>query len=139
MKELAHRALETALARGASYVDVRIMDIRQRFLSTKNGQTGQVRDSESFGLGVRVIAEGAWGFAATDELGDDSVDRVAARAVEIARASALAKKRDVQLAPEVKIVDRWESPCRIDPFSIPVSTCLELMLRWTGNYARSRA
>ena len=132
MKELAHRALETALARGASYVDVRIMDIRQRYLSTKNGQTGQVRDSESFGLGVRVIAEGAWGFAATDELGDDSVDRVAARAVEIARASALAKKRDVQLVPEVKIVDRWEGPCRIDPFSIPVSTCLELMLKVDG-------
>ncbi len=129
MKEFAQRALDTALACGASYADVRVMDIRQRYLSTKNGQTGQVRDSESFGLGVRVIAGGAWGFAATDELTGDSVDRVADRAVRIARASAMAKKRDVQLAPEVKIVDRWESPCRIDPFSIPVSTSLDLMLK----------
>ncbi len=57
------------------------------------------------------------------------VDRTAALAVEIARASALAKKHDVHLAPEEKIVDHWAAPCRIDPFSIPVSSCLELMLK----------
>jgi TldD protein len=53
---------------------------------------------------------------------------VAAYAVEVARASATAKKQDVQLAKESRIIDRWEAPCRIDPFSIPVSTCLDLML-----------
>ena len=74
MKEFAQRALDTALARGASYADVRVTDIRQRYLSTKNGQTGQVRDSQSFGLGVRVIANGAWGFAATDDLAAESTD-----------------------------------------------------------------
>jgi TldD protein len=129
MKESAERALDTALARGAGYADVRVMDIRQRYLSTKNGQTGQVRDSQSLGLGLRVIAEGAWGFAATDDLAAESIDRIAAGAVEIARSSALAKKRDVVLAPETKFVDRWESPCRIDPFAVPVSNCLELMLK----------
>jgi TldD protein len=129
MKDLAQKALETALVRGASYADVRVMDTRQRYLSTKNGETGQVRDSSSFGMGVRVIANGAWGFAATDDLTAESTDQVAACAVEIARSSALAKKRDVQLAPEASIVDRWESPCQIDPFAIPVSRCLELMLK----------
>src|SRR6516225_1039694 len=129
MKEFAERALDTALARGASYADVRVMDIRQRYLSTKNSQTGQVRDSQSFGIGVRVIANGAWRFAATDDLTAESIDRNAARAVEIARSSALANKREVRLAPEAKTVDRWESPCRIDPFVIPVSSCLELMLK----------
>ena len=129
MKEFAQRALDTALARGASYADVRVTDIRQRYLSTKNGQTGQVRDSQSFGLGVRVIANGAWGFAATDDLAAESTEQIAARAVEIARSSAMAKKRDVLLAPEGKYVDHWESPCRIDPFAVPVSSCLELMLK----------
>ena len=129
MKEFAERALDTALARGATYADVRIMDIRQRYLSTKNGQTGQVRDSRSLGLGLRVIASGAWGFAATDDLAAESIDRMAARAVEIAHSSALAKKSNVVLAPEAKFVDRWESPCRIDPFAVPVSSCLELMLK----------
>jgi TldD protein len=129
MKEFATWALDTALARAATYAEVRVLDTRQRFLSTKNGQCSQVRDAQSLGLGVRVIAAGAWGFASTDNLTRASIDRTAALAVEIARASALTKKHDVRLAPEEKIVDRWAAPCRIDPFSIPTSSCLELMLK----------
>lgn len=128
MKDIAGWALDTAKAQGATYADVRVVDLRQRYLSTKNGQPAQVRESQSRGVGVRVVAEGAWGFSATDDLTRASVDRIAAHAVEIARASATAKKRDVRLAKEPKIIDRWEAPCRIDPFSIPVSTCLELLL-----------
>ncbi len=129
MKESAQRALDTSAARGATYADVRVIDIRQRYLSTKNGQAAQVRDSESLGLGIRVIADGSWGFASTCYLDVTSVDAVAAQAVEVARASALCRKREVMLAPEGKVVDRWEGECQIDPFSLPVSTCLDLMLR----------
>ncbi len=129
MKQFGQRAIDTATAQGATYADVRVMDIRQRYLATKNGETAQVRESQSFGLGVRVVSQGAWGFAATDDLSGGGIDATAARAVEIARASALVKKHDVELAPEDKIVDRWEGPCRIDPFLVPVSSCLELMLK----------
>jgi TldD protein len=129
MKDIAQGALDTAKARGATYAEVRAVDLRQRYLSTKNGQPAQVRESQSMGLGVRVVADGAWGFAATDDLARASTDRTAAYAVEIARASATAKKHDVELANEPRIADHWEAPCRIDPFSIPVSTCLGLMLK----------
>lgn len=129
MKAFAIWALDTALRRGATYAEVRVLDIRQRYLSTKNGQCAQVRESQSLGLGVRVIAGGAWGFAATDTLTRANVDRTAALAVEIARASALVKKQDILLAPEEKRVDNWAAPCRIDPFSIPTSSCLELLLK----------
>ncbi len=129
MKDFAKQALDTAVARGATYADVRVVGIRERYLSTKNGEAAQVRESDSLGLGIRAIASGAWGFAATDELTHASIDRTAARAVEVARASALAKKHDVQLAPENKTVDHWEAPCRLDPFSVPVSTCLDLLLK----------
>jgi TldD protein len=129
MKEFATWALDTAVARGATYAEVRALDTRQRYLSTKNGQPSQVRESQSLGLGIRVIAAGGWGFASTDTLTRADVDRTAALAVEIARASALAKKHDVYLVPEEKIVDYWRAPCRIDPFSIPVSSCLDLMLK----------
>jgi TldD protein len=122
-------ALDAATSQGATYADVRVMDIRQRYLSAKNGATAQVRESESLGLGVRVIVDGAWGFASTDDLSRQGILAAALKAVEIARASALAKKHDVQLAPETKTVDHWEGPCRIDPFSIPVSSCLDLMLK----------
>jgi TldD protein len=129
MKDIARWALDTAKAQGASYADVRVVDLRQRYLSTKNGQAAQVKESQSLGVGIRVVADGAWGFAATDDLSRASIDRAAAKAVEIARASATVKKHDVQLAPESKIVDSWESTCRTDPFMIPVPACLELMLK----------
>ncbi|PYV19049.1 MAG: peptidase C69 [Acidobacteria bacterium] len=129
MKDLAQRALDTAVKKGASYVEARIEDVRQRYLSTKNGQPAQVRDSQSYGLGVRVIAKGAWGFAATDVLTPAGVDKAAARATEIAEASALCKKEDVRLAPEQKYVARWEAPCRIDPFTVPVSAVIDLLLK----------
>ncbi len=129
MKDLAQSALDTAVARGATYAEVRVMDLRERYLSTKNGRPAQVRESQSYGLGVRVVADGAWGFASTDDLTRPGVDKAAALAVEIARASALAKKQDVQLAPEEKHVDNWVAPCRIAPFSIPVSSCLDLLLK----------
>jgi TldD protein len=129
MKDFAKWALDTAVKRGASYADVRVVGNRERFLSTKNGETSQVRESDSLGLGVRAIANGAWGFASTDDLTRANVDRTAARAVEIARASALAKKHDVGLVPEHKTVDHWEAPCRIDPFSVPVSKCVDLLLK----------
>ncbi len=129
MKDLAQRALDTAMANGATYAEVRVENVRQRYLSTKNGQPAQVRESESHGLGVRVIAEGAWGFAATDELTSAGVDKAAARAADIARASALCKKEDVRLAPEQKYMARWKAPCRIDPFKVPVSAAIDLLLR----------
>jgi TldD protein len=129
MKDFAQKALDTAVAQGASYADVRVMDIRQRYLATKNGRPSQARDSESFGIGVRVIADGAWGFAATDDMTSASADKVAAQAVAVACASALCKKREAQLAPESKIQDRYAGPCRIDPFTVPVSECLDLMLK----------
>lgn len=129
MKDLGQRALDTAVARGASYADVRVISYHQRYLSTKNGQTSGVRDFESQGLGVRVIANGAWGFASSDDLTPEGLDRCAATAVAIARASALASKQDVVLAPEDRAVDRWESACRIDPFAMPVSACLDLLLK----------
>jgi len=138
MKDIAGWALDTAKAHGATYADVRVVDLRQRYLSTKNGQAAQVRESQSMGVGVRVVSEGAWGFSATDDLTRSSVDRVAAHAVEIARASASAKKHDVRLAKEPKIIDRWEAPCRIDPFSIPVSTCLELLLEVDRELRRAK-
>jgi TldD protein len=128
MKDFAKNALDTASARGATYADVRVVEIRQRYLSTKNAQPSQVRESQSLGLGIRVIADGSWGFAATDDLSRASVDRTAALAVDIARASALCKKNEVTLAPEGKVIDRWEGPCGIDPFTVPVSSCLDLML-----------
>src|ERR1700688_2453662 len=107
MREIANWALDTATTRGASYADARIVSQRSRALTTKNGKVGSASDSESMGMSVRVLAEGAWGFAASEDLSRAGVEATAARAVEIARASAKVKQYDVQLAPEKPATAEW--------------------------------
>jgi TldD protein len=128
MEDWANLALDTATARGATYADARVIDTRLRELSTKNGEVGTLMESESFGIGVRVIADGAWGFASSDRLTRHAVEKCAAEAVSIARASALAKRHDVVLAPEQPYVDTWQSPFVKDPFRVPVDRQIGLLL-----------
>src|SRR5260370_689190 len=104
------------------------MHLRQRDLTTKIGKVGTLSQSESIGLGIRVLVNGAWGFASTDRLTREGVAACAAQAVSIARASALAKRSEVVLAPEKFYVDSWQSPFRKDPFQIPLETQLALLL-----------
>jgi TldD protein len=128
MWDYCGHSLEVAQLRGATYADVRVMHMRQRDLTTKNGQVGTLGKCESIGLGIRVVANGAWGFASTDKMTREGVAACAAHAVAIARASALAKKENVHLAPEGVYVDSWQGPCKKDPFEIPLETQLELLL-----------
>jgi TldD protein len=128
MQDWANWGIETALARGATYADARVMDIRQRDLSTKNGEVGTLAESESLGIGIRVIAQGAWGFASTDQLTRAGIDACAVQAVAIAKASALAKLHNVVMAPEKAFIDTWQNPFVKDPFRIPVERQIDLLL-----------
>src|ERR1051326_1297495 len=132
MLEVAMNALDAAMAPGVSYGDVRVIESKDRNLSTKNGHPGSVSSAESIGAGIRLIADGCWGFAATDDLSPTGIHAAAALAVSIARASAMAKKRDVSLAPEDKYESTWSSECRIDPFSMPVDEQLAYLLKVDG-------
>ena len=128
MWDFSTHAIDTAKLRGASYADVRVMHLRQRDLTTKNGQVGTLAQSESLGLGIRVLANGAWGFSSTDRFTREGVMACAAQAVSIAKASALAKRTDVVMAHEDAYIDSWQSPFRKDPFEIPLESQLDLLL-----------
>ena len=128
MWDLATLALDIARLRGATYADVHVMHLRQRDLTTKNGRVGTLAQSESLGLGVRVIANGAWGFASTDMLTREGVAACAAQAVAIGKASALAKRGELVLVQEQAYVDSWQSAFRKDPFEIPLETQIALLL-----------
>ncbi|HXF11600.1 MAG TPA: TldD/PmbA family protein [Terriglobales bacterium] len=127
MKDLASWALDTATQRGADYADVRVVDERGRALATKNGKIGNASDSRSQGFNVRVLVDGAWGFASSADLGRASVEATAAQAVAIARASAKVKQKDVQLVPEKAVTAEWTTPHKIDPFSISIEQNLALL------------
>jgi len=129
MKHVCQWALDTARAGGASYADVRVIAQRSRALSTKNGKVGNASDAESVGMNVRVITDGGWGFAASADLGRGAVEATAARAVEIAKASARVKREDVRLAPERPSVAEWSTLYKIDPFTTSVEQNIELLFK----------
>lgn len=122
MRELTERALETARLRGASHADVRIVRRLEESISVKSGRVEAVALTETEGLGVRVLVDGAWGFAATHRLEAAAVDETAARAVRIARASASALRRPVVLDDRPPAVGRYETPLAEDPFAVPLET-----------------
>ena len=129
MKHVADWALNVAEQHGASHCDLRIVDERSRALATKNGKVGGASDSESQGIGIRVLAEGAWGFAASEDMSRAAVETTAARAVDIAKASSRVKQSDVQLASEKAVTAEWVTPHEIDPFTISVEQNLDLLFK----------
>jgi TldD protein len=119
--ELAARALDAARRAGASYADVRINRNRNQAVGTRERQITGLSDNETMGFGVRVLADGSWGFAASATLTGEEVERIAERAVAQARANARARQRPVELAPAVVHPSvEWRSPIQIDPFTVPV-------------------
>ena len=128
MRDLGYHALDVARLAGATYADIRIIDEVRERISVKNGAPSIERE-ETAGFGVRVIADGAWGFAASPKLTKDEVEKVASLAVRIAKASAKLKKEDVRLAPEPSYKDKWNSTYIIDPFKVPLEKKLELLMK----------
>ena len=127
MKDLCTRAIDTAKARGASYADIRIIRTRREAIAIRNGALSQSDLGDDLGFGVRVIASGAWGFASSPEVSRDEVERVAALAVELARASSTAKAQDVALASEPAHQDIWCTPYIRNPFKVSLEEKLELL------------
>jgi Predicted Zn-dependent proteases and their inactivated homologs len=131
MKDLALRALDTAKKLGATYADVRILLTRREDILVKNERVASLEQTEDIGVGVRVIADGAWGFAATREVTPEALDKCVAQAVEIAKASATLKEREVVLAPEPAHVAFWETPIEVDPFAISLDKKVETLRQCT--------
>jgi TldD protein len=128
LKELTGLALDTARARGATYADVRIVERREQAIGVKNGVVDSLSETEDHGFGVRVIAEGGWGFASSAVLSKEEVERAAALAVDIASASALAQPEPVDIGPPVTSTSTYRTPVQIDPFSVPVEDKIALLL-----------
>lgn len=128
MQALALRALELAVQRGVQYADVRAVDSHSQDLSTRNGRVSQVADTASVGMGIRVLVDGGWGFAATDDLSSAGIEKAVSHARAIAKASTLALKSPTRLAAEPVHHGQWTSACAVDPFSISVEQKLAHLL-----------
>ena len=128
-KPLADAALQAATSAGASYCDVRIGRYLQQSLQTREDKVQNVVNAESTGVGVRVIADGAWGFAATNGLTADAVADAARRAVAIARANAGIQGTPVQLAPVAGVGEvAWRTPVAKNGMAVPIKDKIDLLL-----------
>ncbi|MFN2397717.1 MAG: TldD/PmbA family protein [Gemmatimonadaceae bacterium] len=129
-RDLAMRALDAAKSAGAGYADVRINRNRNQAIFTRERRVQALVDNETFGFGIRVLVDGAWGFAGSRELTADEVSRVARQAVAQARANRAALVRPVVLAPVKPTPDgTWRGPAEIDPFNVPIEEKVGLLLR----------
>ena len=136
LKDLMVRALDLARLRGAEYADIRVVHNRTESLVVKNGVVDALNFDESIGFGVRLLADGAWGFASSWDLTAEEVDRQTALALEIARASALVNNGKVNLGPAVISQGVYQTPIQIDPSGITLDQKLDTLLRADAEMAR---
>ncbi|MCW3466928.1 TldD/PmbA family protein [Chitinophaga nivalis] len=128
-KQLADIALNAARAKGATYADVRIGRYLNQFVVTRETRVQNIANTESFGIGIRVIANGCWGFAATHNVTKEEVARTAERAVAVAKANSKVAAPPVQLAPQQGYGEvSWKTPIVQNTFTIPVKDKVDLLL-----------
>lgn len=128
-KRMADVALNAAKSKGATYADVRIGRYLNQVVATREKQVQNIANTESYGLGVRVIANGSWGFAATDNLTDDSIAAAAAAAVAIAKGNSKLLTEPVQLAPQQGFGEvSWKTPIEVNAFEVPIKDKVDLLL-----------
>ncbi|WP_313204360.1 TldD/PmbA family protein [Stenotrophomonas sp.] len=128
-RRLAEVALAAARAAKASYCDVRIGRYLNQSVITREHQVGNVTNRESSGVGVRVLVNGAWGFAATHQQTEAAVRGAVEQATAIARANASIQTRPVQLAPTPAVGEvRWQTPVRKNAMEVPIQDKIELLL-----------
>ncbi len=128
MKELIERALDAAERGGASYVEVRVQERESEALTVKNGALEAAIANATAGFGIRVLVGGAWGFSSSARLEPDEGDRIAAEALEIARASGLAAGEPVELDDTPPLTDTYRTPHEEDPFGVPLDEKLRILM-----------
>jgi len=125
----ADHALNAARAAGATYADIRIAAYRRQNISTREQRVRRTSDSEDRGFGIRVIANGTWGFAASSIITKNEIAKVAKRAVALAKTMSKLQREPVKLAP-VKAAYQtvWNTPIRRDPFEVPLKDKIDKLL-----------
>ena len=127
MKDALKNILNS-IRRRIDYADARLVTTRTEKAVVKNGSVDSISDSTSKGFGIRVIADGCWGFSSSSTLTEEEVARVAEEAIEIARATKILKKMDVVLASQDPKVDTYRTKVAKDPFSIPLDQKIAVLL-----------
>ncbi len=139
-KKLADVALNVAKSKGATYTDVRIGRYLQQFLFTRETRVQNIVNAESYGVGIRVIANGTWGFSATSDVSEAGIAKCAETAVAIAKANSKIQTEPVVLAPQKGVGEVvWKTPIQKNAFQIPVQEKIDLLMKVNGEAMKNGA
>ncbi len=139
MRDLCDLGVEEASRRGATYADVRVAERRVSGIVLKNDNVESVTDNVSSGFGIRVLADGAWGFSSSSSLERGEVRRVAEEAVRIAKSSAKVMAEEVKLSEVGAREDSYRSEWKVDPWEVPLEDRLGLLMDAVGAMAVDEA
>ncbi|GEO08349.1 TldD/PmbA family protein [Segetibacter aerophilus] len=132
-KQIADMVLTAAKSRGASYADVRIGRYMRQYIITREKNVESITNSESYGIGIRVLANGSWGFAATDKMDNESILKATTIAVDMAKVNAKLLSEPVKLALQKGYGEvSWKTPIEKNAFEIPIKDKVDLLLTANG-------
>ncbi|MFC1790511.1 TldD/PmbA family protein, partial [Patescibacteria group bacterium] len=130
MKTLIQTALDSLQIKKVSYGDIRIVQEETEGISTRNGVVESLTKSTSLGFGIRVILGGAWGYAASNDLGLESLEKTIKKAIAVAQASSSVQAKKISLAPLKPTRNGfYKTPYQQDPFLVPLKGKIKLLLQ----------
>jgi len=133
LRALADTALQRATELGAGHADFRAERILAQRIVLSDGALETLDDSDVLGLGVRVVVDGTWGFAATVDMTPDAAARAAAEAVQVARVAAAINSERIELADESPHGEvSWVSAYQVDPFQASLGDKVDLLAQWSA-------
>lgn len=132
-KELLNIALEECSFWKVEYADVRLVERTSESISIKNGEIEEISKKGSLGIGIRVLKDGAWGFAATNQLNKEEIIKKVHEAISLAKSSAKTRKKKITLSPSKAYKFKFKTPILIDPFNVSLNEKVSLLLEAEKN------
>lgn len=128
-QDIADKIIAYAKTKGATYCDVRISHYLSQTVSANNNTVTGISDSDSFGIGIRVIKDGTWGFAATRNVTEEAAMRACDEAIGIATANAKLQSSPLDLAPVTAVTAEWKTPIKTNPFDVSFKDRAQFLLQ----------
>ncbi len=138
MKELVENILNLARVRKVDYADVRIVRRQMEEIAMKNGQVEALNQDEDFGFGIRVLFQGAWGFACSSRVDKKEMEKTFTRAWKICREGSGIQEKKISFPPAPPVVARYQTPISVHPFRVSLETKLESLLEADQAIRRNR-
>ena len=129
MKDYIQNILDLAKLKGVEYADIRVVRRQDEEIEVKNGKVEALIYDEDFGFGIRVLSQGAWGFACSAKVNRKEMEAVLSKALKIAKASSRVKEKEIVFQSTSPAIDKYRTPISIDPFDVAIATKLNLLLK----------